>query len=214
MYKIIQKNEDYRHDIILDFFSGSATTAHAVMNLNKEDSGERKFILVQLPEPTDEKSEAHKAGYTTIAEIGKERIRRVAKKIQEEDPEKAEQMDLGFRVLKLDSSNIEASDPAPDNLEANLFADNIKEDRTEQDLVFEILLKYGLDSSLPIAEREGEDHTFYSVGSGALMLCLGKRITRRSAQTILDWAKELMWSIPKSFFGIRVHLQRGKDECL
>jgi len=187
-------------DLVLDFFSGSATMAHAVVNLSKHKDGGRRYILVQLPERIDIKSEAHKAGYHTIAEIGKERIRRVAQKIWEEDPEKADKLDLGFRVFKLDSSNIEVWDPDPAKLEDNLFANNIKEDRSAYDLVFEILLKYGLDLSLPIAEREGDGHTFYSVGSGALLLCLGRGITRRSAQTLLDWSRELGAVNPKVVF--------------
>jgi adenine-specific DNA-methyltransferase len=189
-------------DIILDFFSGSATTAHAVLNLNKEDGGDRKYILVQLPEPTDQKSESYKAGYSTIAEIGKERIRRVVKKIKEEGPEKAKEMDLGFRVFKLDSSNIEAWDPDPEKLEDNLFSDNIKTDRTEHDLVYEILLKYGLDLSLPITERPGPDkrHTLYTVGGGALFLCLGAGITRRAGEAILAWAEEIGAVNPKVVF--------------
>lgn len=198
LYKLASTEDD----IILDFFSGSATTAHAVLNLNKEDNGNRKYILVQLPEPTDEKSEAHKAGYATIAEIGKERIRRVVKKIKEEEPEKAKDMDLGFRVFKLDSSNIEAWDPDPDKLEDNLFSDNIKADRTEHDLVYEILLKYGLDLSLPITERSGPDkrHTLYAVGGGALFLCLGAGITRRAGEAILAWAEEIGAVNPKVVF--------------
>jgi adenine-specific DNA-methyltransferase len=202
--------------IILDFFSGSATTAHAILNLNKEDGGNRKYIMVQLPEPIDEKSEAHKAGYPTIAEIGKERIRRVVKKIKEDASttlsgrEEIKAMDLGFRVFKLDSSNIEAWDPDPEALEDNLFSDNIKPDRTEHDLVYEILLKYGLDLSLPITKRPGPDpstgsgaaarHTLYSVGGGALFLCLGAGITRRAGEAILAWAEEIGAVNPKVVF--------------
>lgn len=144
--------------IILDFFSGSATTAHAVMQLNAEDGGNRKYICVQIPEPTPEDSEARKAGYATIPEIAKERIRRAGKKIVEEQKAKAEKegglfaeeekkLDIGFKVFKLDSSNINAWDSDPDNLETalnnSLF--NIKEDRSEDDLLYEILIKYGIE---------------------------------------------------------------------
>ncbi|MBD3796078.1 MAG: site-specific DNA-methyltransferase, partial [Epsilonproteobacteria bacterium] len=144
------------NDIILDFFSGSATTAHAVMKLNAEDGGQRKFIMVQLPEITDEKSEAFKAGYKNICEIGKERIRRAGEKIIADNPDKdLSRLDIGFKVLKLDSSNIKAWDSDFDNLETNLLdaVKNIKSDRTAEDLLYEVLLKYGLDLTLPIEEK-------------------------------------------------------------
>ncbi|MGI6771919.1 MAG: site-specific DNA-methyltransferase [Acutalibacteraceae bacterium] len=130
--------------IILDFFSGSATTAHAIMQLNAEDGGNRKFIMVQLPEPTDEKSEAYKAGYKNICEIGKERIRRAGEKIKEEykDKENIENLDIGFKVFKLDTSNIRKWQPDYDNLEQSLldYVDNYVEGRTELDVVYEIML--------------------------------------------------------------------------
>jgi adenine-specific DNA-methyltransferase len=145
-----------RNDIILDFFSGSATTAHAVMQLNAEDGGNRKFIMVQLPEPTDEKSEAYKAGYMNICEIGKERIRRAGEKIKEEnkDKENIENLDVGFKVFKLDTSNIRKWQPDYDNLEQSLldYVDNFVEGRTELDVVYEIMLKYGLDLTYPVDE--------------------------------------------------------------
>ena len=130
-----------KDDIVLDFFSGSATTADSIFQLNATDSGKRKFILIQLPELTEEKSEAYKAGYKTIAEIGKERIRRASKKVSTENLEKKD-LDLGFKVFKLDSSNIKGWDGNPDNLVNNLFdsQDNIKTGRTEEDVLFEILL--------------------------------------------------------------------------
>ena len=130
-------------DIILDFFSGSATTAHAVMQLNAEDGGNRKFIMVQLPELTDEKSEAYKAGYKNICEIGKERIRRAGAKIKEENPEKAQHLDTGFRVLKLDSSNMKDVFYSPketSQLELFRYVDNVKDDRTSEDLLFQVML--------------------------------------------------------------------------
>ena len=140
-----------REDIILDFFSGSATTAHAVMQLNAEDGGHRKFIMVQLPEETDEKSEAYKAGYQNICEIGKERIRRAARKIVEENPEAV--FDGGFRVLKCDSSNMKDVYYSPTDFEMNLLdmmADNIKEDRTPEDLLFQVMLDLGVTLSSKI----------------------------------------------------------------
>lgn len=198
--KLVSVSGTVDDDIVLDLFAGSSSLYQGIFQDIVDEGVSVRYIGVQLPELTDEKSEAHKAGYHTIAEIGKERIRRVAQKIWEEDPEKADKLDLGFRVFKLDSSNIEAWDPDPAKLEDNLFANNIKEDRSAYDLVFEILLKYGLDLSLPIAEREGDGHTFYSVGSGALLLCLGRGITRRSAQTLLDWSRELGAVNPKVVF--------------
>ena len=130
-------------DIILDFFSGSATTAHATLQLNSEDGGNRKFIMVQLPEPTDEKSEAYKSGYKNICEIGKERIRRAGEKIKEEnkDKENIENLDIGFKVFKLDTSNIRKWQPDYDNLEQSLmdYVDNFVEGRTELDVVYEIM---------------------------------------------------------------------------
>ncbi len=153
-----------KNDFILDFFAGSATTAHAVMQLNAEDGGQRKFIMVQLPEVTDEKSEAFKAGYKTIAEISKERIRRAGKKILEEQKEKQKELDLdlgldldtGFRVLKVDSSNMKDVYYAPDAITQKQlagFADNIKEDRSAEDLLFQVLLDWGVDLTLPIVKE-------------------------------------------------------------
>jgi len=175
--------------IILDFFSGSATSAHAVMQLNSQDEGTRKFIQVQLPEITDKKSNAFKAGYETISEIGKDRIRKAGKKIAEENPEITKQLDLGFKVFKLDSSNIKGWDGNPDNLMDNLFdsQDNIKADRTEEDVLFEILLKYGLDLTLPIEEKIIEGKKVFNVGLGALFICLASGITSKVAEGIGAW---------------------------
>lgn len=204
-------------DTILDFFSGSGTTAHAVMQLNAEDGGQRQHIQVQLPEPTDAKSEAYKAGYTTIAEIGKERIRRAGKKIvseleaaikalearavrtEEEEQElkdkqeRLAKLDIGFKVFKLDSSNINAWDGDPERMQENLLsaAENIKPDRTEADVLYEVLLKYGLDLTLPIEERTIAKCTVYNVGMGALFLCLAEQITNAVAEGIGQWKEEL-----------------------
>ena len=181
----VSTNKD---DLVFDFFSGSSTTAHAVMQLNAEDGGNRKFVMVQLPEATDEKSEAYKAGYKTIAEIGKERIRRAGEKIKEEntDKEGIEKLDIGFKVFKLDSSNIKAWDPDYENLEQSLIetVDNIKPDRTEADLLYEILLKYGLDLTLPIEELELAGKKVYVVGLGSLVICLDKQITLDTVEEI------------------------------
>lgn len=168
-------------DIIIDFFSGSCTTAHSVMNLNCQDIGNRKFIMVQLPEPCDEASEAYKAGYKTIADIGKERIRRAGEKIVQEhaDKEGIENLDIGFKVFKLDSSNIKPWDADFDNLENELLfaVDNIKADRSQEDVLYEILLKYGLDLTVPIANFTIADKTVYSIALGALLICLDDNIT-------------------------------------
>lgn len=181
--------------IILDLFAGSSTTAHAVMQLNAEDGGNRKFIMVQLPEPTDEKSEAYKAGYKNICEIGKERIRRAGEKIKEKykDKENIENLDIGFKVFKLDTSNIRKWQPDYDNLEQSLmdYVDNFVEGRTEFDVVYEIMLKYGLDLTYPVDEFTIAGKKVYSIGYGMLMICLDNEITTEVAKGILTKIKEL-----------------------
>jgi len=183
------------NDLVMDFFSGSATTAHAVMQLNAEDGGNRKFIMVQLPEPTDEKSEAYKAGYKNICETGKERIRRAGEKIKEEykDKENIENLDIGFKVFKLDTSNIRKWQPDYDNLEQSLldYIDNFVEGRTELDVVYEIMLKYGLDLTYPVDEFTIAQKKVYSIGFGMLMICLDDEITTEVAKGILAKIKEL-----------------------
>jgi adenine-specific DNA-methyltransferase len=180
-------------DIILDFFSGSATTAHAVMQLNAEDGSNRKFIMVQLPEATDEKSEAYKAGYKNICEIGKERIRRAGEKIKEEKGLEAMNLDVGFKVLKLDTSNIRKWQPDYNDLEQSLmdYVDNFVEGRTELDVVYEIMLKYGLDLTYPVDEFTIAQKKVYSIGFGMLMICLDDEITTDVAKGILEKIKEL-----------------------
>nr|VFJ68348.1 MAG: adenine-specific DNA-methyltransferase [Candidatus Kentron sp. DK] len=164
--------------IILDFFSGSATTAHAVMQLNAEDGGNRRFIMVQLPEPCDEKSEAFKAGYNTIAEIGKERIRRAGTKIKEENAATAPNLDTGFRVLKIDSSNMADVYYTPDAIDQNqleFFTDNIKPGRAPEDLLFQVLLDWGVDLSLPIRRETRQGKSVFFVAEedneNALVAC-------------------------------------------
>ncbi|MDM0937020.1 site-specific DNA-methyltransferase [Clostridium perfringens] len=172
-------------EIVLDFFSGSATTAHAVMKLNAEDNGKRRFIMVQIPEETDEKSEAFKAGYRNICEIGKERIRRAGKKILEENEGKEgiEDLEIGFKVFKLDSTNLKEWD---ENILSNKenkqqsfddLKNPIKEGRTTEDLVYEIMLKYGVDLTMQIEELEILGSKVYSVGCGYLMICLEDNIS-------------------------------------
>ncbi|MBO2546010.1 site-specific DNA-methyltransferase [Salegentibacter sp. BDJ18] len=207
--KYILKISTERKDIVLDFFSGSASTAHAVMQLNAEDNGNRKHIQVQLPERTDKNSEAYKAGYKTLTEIGKERIRRAAKKIAEEDPEKAKDLDLGFKVFKLDTSNVKAWDGSikEENGEKKdvkqmvmEMESNIKEDRNEKDVLYEILLKYGLDLTLPIEEKEIAGKKVYNVGMGAIFLCLGVNIPPAIAEGIGKWKEELEPEICRVIF--------------
>ena len=173
-------------ELLLDFFSGSASTADSLMQLNSEDNVNRKFIMVQIPELTDEKSEAYKAGYKNICEIGKERIRRAGDKILEESDNK--NLDIGFKVFKLDSSNLEKWDPDYDNLEQTLLTnrENIKEDRTELDLIYEIMLKYGIDLTLPIEKL----NNIYSIGYGALLICLDDNITKEIANEIIELKSE------------------------
>jgi len=165
------------NDIILDFFAGSATTAHAVMQLNAEDGGNRKFIMVQLPESCDEKSEAFKADFKTIAEISKERIRRAGKKIKEENPVTTQDLDIGFRVLKVDSSNMADVYYTPDAVEQDLLSgltDNIKDDRSAEDLLFQVLLDWGVDLALPITKETIDDREVFFVDGNALAACFEK----------------------------------------
>lgn len=174
-------------DLVVDFFSGSSTTAHAVMQLNAEDEGNRKFIMVQLPEETDEKSEAYKAGYKNICEIGKERIRRAGEKIIAENSDKdLSNLDIGFKVLKLGSSNIKAWDSNFENVEGSLLdaVENIKADRSSEDLLYEILLKYGLDLTLPIEEKVIDGKKVFVIGYGALVACLDDDITIPTVEAI------------------------------
>ena len=174
--------------LILDFFSGSATTAHAVMQLNAEDGGNRKFIMVQLPEETDEKSEAYKAGYKNICEIGKERIRRAAKKIAEENPQA--QFDGGFRVLKCDTSNMKEVYYNPSEYEPSLFSrleDNIKEDRTPEDLLFQVMLDLGVLLSSKIEETTIAGKKVFNVEDNYLIACFDDNVTE---EVITEIAKQ------------------------
>ena len=163
--------------IVLDFFSGSASTAQAVMNKNAEDDGHRKFIMVQLPESCDEKSEAYRAGYKNICEIGKERIRRAAKKIAEEHPDA--KFDGGFRVLKLDDTNMKDVYYAPGDYQQNFLdqlESNIKEDRTDLDLLFGCLLEWGLPLSLPYQSEKIDGCTVHNYNDGDLIACFDENI--------------------------------------
>lgn len=168
-----------KDSIVLDFFSGSATTAHAVMQLNAEDGGHRKFIMVQLPEPCDEASEAYKAGYKNICEIGKERIRRTGDKIKSESPMTTQDLDIGFRVLKLDDSNMKDVYYAPDDYDQGMLAgleSNIKDDRTDLDLLFGCLIDWGLPLSLPYKSEQIDGCTVHTYNDGDLIACFDANI--------------------------------------
>lgn len=166
-------------DIVLDFFAGSATTAHAVTQVNSEDGGNRKFIMVQLPEECDKKSEAFKAGYKTIAEISKERIRRAGAKILAGECHKDWNKDVGFRVLKVDTSNMADVYYSPDQVtqgSLDLLVDNIKVDRTDEDLLFQVLLDWGVDLTLPIKKETIQGKSVFFVDDDALVACFDLRI--------------------------------------
>ena len=171
LFSFLERSKDC---VVVDFFSGSATTAHAVMQLNAEDGGNRKFIMVQLPEKCDEKSEAYKAGYKNICEIGKERIRRAGKKIKDESPLTTQNLDTGFRVLKLDSSNMQDVFYNPSAMTQSLLdstVDNVKPDRTPLDLLFQVMLELGKPLSARIEEREVDGKKYYAVDGNDLIAC-------------------------------------------
>ncbi len=183
------------NDLVLDFFSGSCTTAHALLELNIEDGGNRQFIMVQLPEPCNEKSEAKKAGFDTIADVGKERIRLAADKIKERNSAYAG--DLGFKVFKLDRSNIRAWNPNRGDLEQTLLdhTDHLVPGHSEEDVLYELLLKRGVEVTVPIEKREIAGKTVYSIGYGVLFACLDNAISHGDvadvARGIITWQKEL-----------------------
>lgn len=187
LIKYFAERITYKDSIILDFFSGSATTAHAVMQLNAEDGGNRKFIMVQLPEKCDEKSEAYKAGYKTICDIGEERIRRAGKKIKEENGLTAQNLDIGFRVLKRDTSNMQEVYYKPEEYKQTLLddlTDNIKPDRTPLDLLFQVMLDLGVKPSAKIEEKIIADKRVYVVNDNELIACFDSDITDEVVKTI------------------------------
>jgi adenine-specific DNA-methyltransferase len=176
---------------ILDFFSGSATTAHAVMKLNAEDGGKRKFIMVQLPEKTEEDSEAYKAGYQNICEIGKERIRRAGERVKQEMLDKdsstdVSKLDMGFKVFKLDSTNIKPWDGTQDINQMLIEASGnvVKKDRTDLDVVHELMLMYGVFNE-EVEEIKINGKTLYSIGEHFLMVCLFESITKQDIEAII-----------------------------
>lgn len=173
--------------LIMDFFSGSATTAHAIMQINSEDGGHRKFILVQIQEETEENSEPYKAGFVNICEIGKERIRRSGKKIKEDNPLTTQDLDIGFRVFKCDESNYKdvafaPKDYSQESLE--LFVDNIKEDRSDLDLLFDCMLRWGITLDLPMTSTKVDGCKIHNVNEGALVACFEGRVTEKVIDAI------------------------------
>ena len=187
LVKYIVKRTTQDEGIVLDFFSGSATTAHAVMQLNAEDGGHRKFIMVQLPEPCDETSEAYKAGYKNICEIGKERIRRAGEKIKAESPMTTQDLDIGFRVLKLDDTNMKDVYYAADDYSQDMIAgleSNIKDDRTDLDLLFGCLIDWGLPLSLPYRSEQMDGCTVHTYNGGDLIACFDANIPESVVKTI------------------------------
>ena len=189
LIKLNINGNDGKNDVILDFFSGSATTAHAVMQFNAEDGGNRKFIMVQLPEKTDEKSEAYKAGYKNICEIGKERIRRAGQKIKEEnkDKEGIEKLDTGFRVLKLDFSNMEEVYYTPQEFTMqSLFSENVKADRTGEDLLFQVMLDLGIELSAKIETRQIAGKTVHLVDDNYMVACFDRDVTEAAIKEIAE----------------------------
>ena len=187
LMKLLIKQMTQLEDIVMDFFSGSATTAHAVMQLNAEDGGHRKFIMVQIPEACEEKSEAYKAGYKNICEIGKERIRRAGRKIKEEAGMTAQDLDIGFRVLRLDSSNMQDVYYTPDAMRQDLLSfttDNIKPDRTPEDLLFQVMLELGVMPSSTIVEAEIDGKKVFDVADGFLLACFDSGVTTETVTAI------------------------------
>lgn len=187
--RMIKYGAIHPDSLILDFFSGSATTAHAVMQLNAEDGGKRKYIMVQYDEDTPEQSEARKAGYKTIPEIAKERIRRAGKKIKEESPLSTQHLDTGFRVFRLSGSNYEDVTKQPgeyDQQMLDLFADNIKADRTDLDLLFGAMLSWGVQLSMPMTTEEVDGCNIYTVDGNGLVACFAENITENVVKAMAD----------------------------
>lgn len=188
------------NDIILDFFAGSGTTAHAVMQLNAEDGGNRKYICVQLPEVCEENSEAYKAGYKTIAEIGKERIRRAGKKIKEEK----ETVDTGFKSLKLDKSNFKIWQGKFKDEESLLsalddFVDNLEKGSEEKNILFELILKSGLDLNVPVEEKEFDGEKYYDLDGGKLIVYLGEKISKEMGEFFQSQKPEKIICLERAF---------------
>lgn len=187
LVKFLTQIATSKDDMVLDFFAGSGTTAQSVMQVNSEDGGNRKYIMIQLPEPCEKKSETSKIGYQTIAEICRERIRRAAAKIKDKNCDKLWNQDIGFRVLKVDSSNMSDVYYTPDSIYQDLLSqmtDNIKPDRTPEDLLFQVLLDWGVDLSLPMREESIEGKAVFFVDENALVACFDKGVNEEMVKEL------------------------------
>lgn len=199
LIKAVTKSE---YDVVLDFFAGSGTTAHAVAQLNAEDEGSRKWICVQLPEKCNPKSEAAKAGYATIADIGKERIRRANKKIAEGN--KGKKLDLGFKAFKLEESNFKVWNTQIENvdqLEQQMldFIDNVREGATSEDLLYELILKSGRELNVPIEEKKADGQSYFRIGDGTLVICLADKLTKPLFEAIAKDKPEKIITLDRAF---------------
>lgn len=196
--------------IVLDFFAGSGSTAHAVMQLNAEDGGNRKFICVQLPEACDKDSEAYKAGFATIADIGRERIRRAAKKIAEESKGKLDfdggTLDLGFKAFRLEESNFKPwrgvfKDAAELEQALTLFVDNVRDGAASEDILYELILKAGLDVNVPVETKKRYGKTYYRLDGGRLIVCLEEKITQTLVDAIIAEKPQQLITLDRAFTG-------------
>jgi adenine-specific DNA-methyltransferase len=204
------QTDSLENDIVLDFFAGSCTTAHAVMKLNAEDGGNRKFICVQLPEPCEEESEAFKAGFATIADIGKERIRRAAKKIADENKGKLDfdggKLDLGFKVFRLEESNFKewrtANKTAAElEKQLTLFVNNVKDGTNQEDILYELILKAGQDLNVSVEAKKANGKNYYKLDGGKLIVCLEEKITQGLVDKILAEKAEKFICLDRAFAG-------------
>ena len=189
LYTLLTIGNLSKGDIVLDFFSGSSSTAHAAMKLNAEDGGNRKFIMVQIPEETPEDSEARKAGYKTIPEVAKERIRRAGKKIKEESPLTTADLDTGFRVFRLEEGNYEDVKRSPKEFkqdQLDLFLNNIKTDRNDLDLLFGCMLDWGVQLSLPMTQEVVDGKTIYTVNDGDLVACFAENVSEEVVKAMAE----------------------------
>jgi len=210
LFNCYVNGQNNKEDLILDFFEGSGTTAHAVMSLNAEDGGNRKYICVQLAEPCDAESEAYKAGYKTIADIGKERIRRAAKKIAQNNEGKLKfdkaKLDLGFKVFKLSESNFKIwrSDVKTHKeleKQMGLFVDNVKTKTTQENILYELILKSGLGINVPVEKKKRNGKQYFVIDGGKLIICLGDKITQKLIDAILKAKPEKFICLDKAFSG-------------
>ena len=208
----LSKISSGKEDLILDFFAGSGTTAHAVLDLNKQDGGNRKFILVQLPEPTD------RTDYPTIAEITKERVRRVIKKLNDEDGNEKHQ-DRGFRVFKLAESNFTpwdgSIDQSPEALshQLEMHIEHVRQGRTDEDILYEILLKSGFPLSIPVQTLQLDGKTVYSIHDGIMLVCLDRNLTMPLVQAIVDRLPERVVFLDEGFAGNDALKVNAKEAC-